>query len=47
MHQLNESELRVLYFNFILWRDVKCNGMADYSVQDFYSKFGLENPYTD
>lgn len=44
MHNLSESQLKTLYFNFIEWRDSECNGMAAMSVQKFYSKFGLENP---
>ena len=44
MNKLNESQLSTLYFNFTIWRDVKCGGMASMSVQDFYLKFDLENP---
>lgn len=44
MEKLNQVELEILYFNFIEWRDTKCNGMATMSVHEFYSKVGLENP---
>jgi hypothetical protein len=44
MRKLSEYELKALYLNFTTWRDVKCYGMASMSVQDFYLKFGLENP---
>lgn len=43
MDKLNQVELETLYFNFIDWRDRNCNGMATMSVQEFHSKYGLEN----
>jgi hypothetical protein len=47
MTKLTQGQLKTLYFNFTIWRDIKCNGMASMSVQEFYLKFGLENPCAD
>ena len=44
MKSLTQKHLKTLYFNFVQWRDEKCNGMSTLTVQEFYSKYGLENP---
>lgn len=41
MSHLSSSELQILYFNFIEYRDGVCNGMADMSIAKFYARYGL------
>ena len=43
MRTLNSEELKSLYFNFVSYRDMKCNGNARMSVREFYEKYGLES----
>jgi hypothetical protein len=39
--ELNEYQLKKLYFNFVAYRDSHCNGWAKISIHDFLRKYGL------
>ncbi len=41
MDELTPDQLRTLYFNFVAYRDKRCNGRADMSVHEFYRRYGL------
>lgn len=45
MKDLKQSELEILYWKFVAYRDNVCNGRANMSVENFYKKFGLD-PWT-
>jgi len=41
-NDLTKTELRILYQNFVLYRDKFCNGCAKMDVWKFYKKYGFE-----
>lgn len=41
MNNLNETQLEILYVNFVNYRDKVCDGAAKMSVHEFFRKFGL------
>lgn len=42
MNNLTEQELKILYSNYVNYRDTKCNGACDLTVEEYFNKYGLK-----
>lgn len=41
MHTLTPEELKILYNNFVYYRDYICNGQSNLTIIKFYNIYGL------
>lgn len=43
MEKLTPGQLQDLYFHYIAYRDLLCDGHAGMTVQEFHARYGLEH----